>query len=387
MEHEKGTSIAPMKIAMLSTFYPYRGGIAQFNASLYRAFEAQGHHVRAFNFSRQYPSILFPGKTQRVSPSDAADAVPSEAVLDSINPLTYFRAANAVKKFAPDLLLMRYWIPFFAPALGTVARLVRKQCTVVSILDNVLPHEKRPGDTTLTRFFLRPHDGFVALSSEVQKDLQRALPGASCLVYPHPLYDHFGAAADAAEARKKLGVPPAKRVLLFFGFIRDYKGLDVLIRALSLLDERYILLIGGEVYGDFAPYEKLIRELHLDHRVVRHVRYIDDAEVPGFFAAADVCVLPYKSATQSGIASIAFHFDKPMIATRVGGLTETIVHGHTGLVADSPDPALVATQVRRYYDENLEGTLVANIKAYKKEASWPGLADAIARYAQTLHRS
>ena len=376
-----------MKIAYLSTFYPLRGGIAQFNASLYRAFEKKQHQVGAFTFSRQYPQILFPGSSQYVTEQDKAEVIPATAVLDTINPFTYFTAARAIRKFEPELMLMKFWMPYFSPSLGTVARQVRKKTKVISILDNVIPHEKRTGDDALIRYFLKQNHGFVAMSEKVKNDLHQYLPHAPCILHPHPLYDHFGAMADAAQARKQLGVPDGKKVILFFGFIREYKGLDVLIRAFSTLDESYVLLIGGEVYGDFAPYEKLIAEKGIADRVVKHIRYINDGEVPRFFAAADVCVLPYKSATQSGITSIAFHFEKPVIATDVGGLKETITHRETGLIAARPEDALIAAEIRSYFDEGLQPKLITHIRSFKERSSWASLADHILRFNETLdHR-
>ena len=376
-----------MKIAYLSTFYPLRGGIAQFNASLYRALEKDGHHVKAFTFSRQYPGLLFPGSSQYVTQGDKADPVPALEVLDTVNPLTYVSAARTIRRYAPDLLLMKFWMPYFGPSLGTVARSVKKKATVITVLDNVVPHEKRIGDDALIRYFLKQNHGFVAMSEKVRNDLHGYLPHAECILHPHPLYDHFGALAVQEAARKRLGVPEGKRVLLFFGFIRDYKGLDVLIRTLALLDDGYCLLVGGEVYGDFAPYEELIRETGTGNRIVRHIRYIDDGEVPDFFAAADVCVLPYKSATQSGITSIAFHFERPVIATDVGGLKETVVHGETGLVAAAPEPALLAEQVRSYFEQSLGEQFVQRIRELKRRLSWESLAAAVVRLYDTLqHR-
>ena len=376
-----------MNIAYLSTFYPLRGGIAQFNASLYRAFEKKAHEVKAFTFSRQYPQILFPGSSQYVTEQDVADKIPSTEILDTINPYTYFTTARAIRKFAPDLMLMKFWMPYFSPSLGTVARKVKKKSKVISILDNVVPHEKRPGDDALIRYFLKQNHGFIAMSEKVRNDLHTYLPHAPCILHPHPLYDHFGALADPVLSRKLLGVPEGKKVILFFGFIRDYKGLDILINAFSSLDERYVLLIAGEVYGDFAPYEKLIRESGAGDRIIQHVRYINDGEVPQFFAAADVCVLPYKSATQSGITSIAFHFEKPVIATDVGGLKETIIHGETGLIAAKPDAELIAAEIRRYFDEGMQTKMLTALRANKEKLSWSGLADRIVHFSETLdHR-
>lgn len=366
-----------MKVAFLSTFYPYRGGIAQFSASLYREFE-RAHEVRAFTFTRQYPDFLFPGDTQYVTEGDAADPVPAVRVLDSINPLSYRRTAAQIRAFDPDLLLLRFWMPFFAPSHGWVAAGVRKHgTTVIAILDNIVPHERRPGDALLTRYFLRRCDGFVAMSRVVEQDLRRLLPGARSIVKPHPLYDHFGAAISKQQARQQLDLPSGKKILLFFGFIRDYKGLDTLIRCMALLPDDYLLVVAGEMYGDFAGYQRLIDDTGTAAKISLFVRYINDAEVPLFFSAADVGVLPYKSATQSGIAQIAFNYDLPLIATDVGGLGEMITAGETGLLIDSQEPAALAAAVRQYFEHNLQQPFARAIAERKASYSWPGFAEAV----------
>lgn len=363
-----------MKIAYLSSFYPFRGGIAQFNASLYREFEKE-HEISAFTFKRQYPDILFPGKSQYVSEGDKADMINSVQVLDSINPLTYFSTANEIKKYAPDLLLMKYWMPFFAPSLGYVAKSLKKSGTkIISILDNVIPHEKRPGDFALTKYFLNRNDGFIVMSEAVKKDLLYLKPDAVYSMHLHPLYDHFGVKLDKNIARQKLELPQNKKILLFFGFIRDYKGLDLLLESMAKLPDDYLLLIAGEVYGDFKKYDEQIKLLKIENKVIKFVRYINDDEVPLFFSAADVCVQPYKSATQSGIAGISYHFDLPMIATDVGGLREMIEPYGTGIIVQKPDVDLLTNSILSYFDGNKERELSKNIGIFKEICSWKSLA-------------
>lgn len=372
-----------MRIAYLSTFYPFRGGIAQFNASLFREFEKR-HEVAAFTFTRQYPDLLFPGATQFVTPADRVDQIPATQVLDTINPFSYFKTARAIERFAPDLLVMKFWMPFFAPALGTVAGRLRKQGTrVISVLDNLIPHERRPGDLALIRYFLRRNDGFVAMSKTVERDLKQFEPNARYVLKPHPIYDHFGEAISAIEAREKLGLPRDKRLVLFFGFIRDYKGLDTLIRAAAHLSDEYCVVIAGEMYGDFAKYERMIDEANVRSRCKLFIRYIDDTEVPAFFSAAEVCVLPYKSATQSGIVQIAFNFNLPVIATDVGGLTEMVEDKVTGLILRSQEPQALASLIRKYFEENLRENFSRNIAQRRQSFSWAGFAEAIV----TLHES
>lgn len=373
----------PMKIAFLSTFYPFRGGIAQFNASLYRAFEKE-NPVKAFTFTRQYPDFLFPGETQMVTEKDNADKIPAERVLDTLNPFTYFSAANKIEDFSPDILLMKYWMSYMAPSIGTVAKKVKKNSKVITILDNVIPHEKRFFDEAFTKYFLKQNHGFVVMSDAVKNDLLQLNPDAKYISHPHPLYDHFGKKADADDAKRKLNIPADKKVVLFFGFIRDYKGLDLLIEAMTKLNDEYVLVIAGEVYGSFEKYERQIEKLCLKDKVILHVRYIGDNEVPLFFSSADVCVLPYKSATQSGITSIAYHFDLPMIATDTGGLKESIEHNKTGLVVPSPDSGLIANAIQEYFTQNCKPRFQEEIKLLKNKLSWDSLANAIISFGKSL---
>lgn len=375
-----------MKIAYLSTFYPFRGGIAQFNGSLLKAFQEKKHTAKAFNFIRQYPDLLFPGKSQYVTAEDKAEPVENTRVLDTINPLTYFSAGLKIRNFEPDLMLMKFWMPFFAPGLGVAAGLNKKKSRIITILDNVIPHEKRPGDMLLTRFFLRQNHGFVVMSDAVRKDLLSLHPKAKYIYHPHPLFDHFGNSVPKVQAQKHLNLPADKKILLFFGFIRDYKGLDLLIKTLPLLENDYHLVIAGEVYGDFAPYQQLINELGLQERIHNFVRYINDEEVPYFFSAADVCVLPYRSATQSGITSIAFHFNLPVIATDTGGLKEVVKDNEYGLIIPEPEPSQIASKIRHFYLNALSAQFTANIQRFKESSSWTHLADTIIEFNKTLQK-
>jgi len=365
-----------MRIAYLSTFYPFRGGIAQFNASLYREMEKE-HEIKAFTFTRQYPNILFPGSSQYVTEGDRADKIPSVACLDTVNPITYLTAAAKIKSFSPDLMLMKFWMPFFGPSLGTVAKSVRKKTKIITVLDNVIPHEKRIGDMALIRYFLNQNHAFIVMSKTVKKDLLYFLPNAHYVFHEHPLYNHFGERVDTAVARKKLGIPDGKKIILFFGFIRDYKGLDLLIDSMTKLDSSYHLVIAGEVYGDFKKYQEQIDQQNLKEKTTVHARYISDDEVPLFFSASDVCVLPYKSATQSGITAVSFHFEVPMIATDVGGLKEIIHHGETGLIVAKPDAGMIAESIHQYFEPANRTIFKENIHKMKERLSWYSLAKTI----------
>lgn len=372
-----------MKIAILSSFYPYRGGIAQFNANLFREL-SRSNEVIAFNFKRQYPGILFPGKTQYIEKGDPAVIVESKAVLDTANPVSYITTARRIREYGPDLLLMRYWMPWFAPSLGYVSRNQLKKTKVISILDNVIPHEHRFFDAAFTRYFLKGSDAFVVLSESVGKELKDIKPDAKYICIPHPVYNHFPPGIDRESAGQVLGLEKGKRNILFFGLIRDYKGLDILIDAFSGLDERYQLIIAGEPYGSFATYQDQIERLNNKGRVKLFTRYIPDSEVPLFFSASDVCVLPYKSATQSGISSISYHYDLPMITTSAGGLRESIEKPGAGLVTESADPAEIRGAIEKFFDSGICNTFVENIKKHKATLSWEGFAQNLIDFYQTL---
>jgi glycosyltransferase involved in cell wall biosynthesis len=365
-----------MKIAYLSTFYPFRGGIAQFNAALYREFE-KNHQIKAYTFSRQYPDILFPGSSQYVTDDDIADKIDSKKVLDTINPFSYISAASEINKFNPDILIMKFWMPFFAPSLGWVAKSLKKKGTkTFAILDNVIPHEKRIGDIALTKFFLNQIDTSFVMSSSVKNDLLSLKPDAKYADIIHPLYNHFAQKIDKNEARKQLNIPEDKKVLLFFGFIRGYKGLDILIESLSKLDESYYLVIAGEVYGSFDEYSVQINKLNLESRISQNVRYISDNEVPQLFSASDVCVLPYKDATQSGIVGISYHYDLPIIATDVGSLKEMIEPHGTGVIVNNANSEELKNKIEEFFSMDYN-VFQNNIRIFNLNATWEKLAESI----------
>ncbi len=374
------------RIAYLSTFYPFRGGIAQFNASLFNAFDNAGYEAKAYTFTRQYPDILFPGQSQYVTEQDdTSTVVKAEQILDTINPVSYYTAARKIAAFEPDLLVMKFWMPYFGPSLGTVAGILKKRGTkVVSVLDNAIPHETRPGDKVFTHYFMNRNSGFVVMSEAVKGDLQKIKPKAPYLFNPHPVYDHFGNKIPKDYAKNQLNLDPQKKTVLFFGLIRDYKGLDILIEAFKDLPEDYQLVVAGEVYGDAEAYKSLVKQYRLEDRVQLNFRYVADQEVPLFFSAADVNVLPYKSATQSGILSIALHFDIPVIVTDVGGLREIVERGDIGLIAKEPSAEAIQSKIREFFENDQEQTLDRNIQRYKDANSWQKLAKNIIDFADSL---
>jgi glycosyltransferase involved in cell wall biosynthesis len=371
-----------MRIALLSSFYPLRGGISQFNASMLEGL-GKCHIVKAFTFSRQYPDLLFPGKTQYVTPEDEATPVEAHAVLDTINPFTWIKTARAIRKWKADVLVMKYWMSWFAPSLGYVAR--RCGCKTVIILDNVIPHEAHWFDKPLTRYFLNGCTGFVSMSESVQNDLLSLRPNAPHILRPHPLYTHFGEKLPRKEAIEALGLDPARHTLLFFGLIREYKGLDILLEAFRNLPEDYQLVVAGEPYGSFDKYQAIIDSLPGKDRVRVFPDYIRDSEVKRFFSAADLAVLPYRSATQSGISSISYHFEVPMIVTAVGGLTETVGGRGTGLVAAEATPESVLHEIRRYFgEEEVREQCIRNIRREKERLSWSKFCSDLVEFAQSL---
>ena len=371
-----------MKIAILSCFHPYRGGIAQFNACIYEEL-GRDNEVRAFNFKRQYPKILFPGKTQYVTPEDEAVPVESTAVLDTIRPSTWAKTAKLIRRWQPDLLVLRYWMSWFAPSLGYVSRHVG--CKSIAILDNVTPHEPHFFDKPLSKYFLKGCSGYITMTESVAEDLVSLVPDARYKILPHPVYSHFGERMKREEACSSLGLDPEKKTLLFFGLIREYKGLDILLEAFRGLGEDYQLLVAGEPYGAFDKYQRILDSLPGKDRVKVFPRYIRDSEVKLYFSAADVSVLPYRTATQSGISAASYHFDVPLIVTDVGGLRETIGDRGTGLVAPVADPEDVRKEIVRYFeDASIAPACREAIKKEKERLSWNRFCSSLTAFANEL---
>ena len=359
-----------MKIALLSCFYPYRGGISQFNTYLYEEL-GKRNIVKAFNFTRQYPEILFPGKTQYVTQDDEAVPVESISLLDTANPFSYIKTYKAIKEWGPDVLIVRYWMSWFAPSLGYITRRMKKHCKVISILDNVIPHEPHFFDAPLTKYFLKGSTGSVTLCEAVSKDLLKLSPDKKYTVIQHPLYSHFGQKLQREEAERTLGLEPGKKNLLFFGLIRAYKGLDILLEAFGKLPDDYQLIIAGEPYGSFDKYQEIIDSLPNKDRIRMNLKYIKDSEVKDYFSAADLAVLPYRSATQSGISSVSYHFEVPMIVTDTGGLRETIGDRGTGIVAQECTPECILKEIQRFFsDADLQQECIRNIRLEKERLSW-----------------
>ena len=373
-----------MKIAILSCFYPLRGGVAQFNASLLGELGKQ-HTVKAFNFKVQYPDLLFPGKTQYVDKNDPAVPVESEALLSTVNPFSWYRTARAIRRWGADLLILRYWMSWFAPSLGCVARHVGPGCKVLVIVDNVIPHEPHFFDKPLTRWFLKAADGCVTLSDSVAADLQSLMPDARRTTLPHPVYTHFGEKLPRAEAERTLGLDSSRKTLLFFGLIRKYKGLDILLEAFGGLPEDYQLLIAGEPYGDFSEYAEAIGRNPNKERIHLFDKYIPDSEVRLYFSAADAVVLPYRSATQSGVGAAADYFEVPMIVTDTGSLRVTVEGRGTGMVVDKAEAGCVRDGIVRFFGTpGLRERCVENIRTEKQKLSWSEFCKGLISFTESL---
>ncbi|MFT3934401.1 MAG: glycosyltransferase family 4 protein [Chitinophagaceae bacterium] len=379
------------RIIILGTAHPYRGGgITTFNERLATEFQDQGYDVTIYNFSLQYPSFLFPGKSQ-YSNEPAPAHLKILRKVNAVNPFNWVKTGNELRKLKPDLIVVRYWLPLMGPALGTILKRAKKNkhTKVVAITDNVVPHEKRPGDKSFTRYFLQACDAFVTMSDKVMKDLRSFEQNKPAIQVAHPLYDSFGTAISKQEARKKLGIDPQTPLMLFFGFIRKYKGLDILFEALSLLKKQNpnskfqipLLLVGGEFYEDEKIYQDQIDALGIREMLLLKTGFIPDSEVKNYFCAADVVIQPYRNATQSGVTPLAYHFEVPMIVTNVGALPDYVPHEKVGLVAE-PTAASLAAAIEHYFQLG-ENYFLPQLREEKKKYSWKVLTDQIIKLANS----
>lgn len=377
------------KCVIIGPAFPLRGGIAQLNESLAEEYAKQGIDSVIFSFSLQYPEFLFPGKTQtEANDRKAPEGIDIRSTINSIGPLSWWKTAKLIAQEEPDFIVVRFWIPFMGPALGTILRWLKKywNVPVLGLLDNVIPHERRPGDRLFTRYFLRACDSYVVMSSSVLKELDlfdRKKPRK--LLY-HPLYDHFGEEVERPLARRHLSLRPDQRVILFFGIIRKYKGLKLLLKAVSKMQQRdrLTLVIAGEFYEDRAKYERLIDRYGIRDHVSVHDGFVDKFKVRYYFSAADIVAQPYLSATQSGVTQIAYHFNRPMLVTDVGGLPEIVPNGKVGYVC-SPDAQEIANALDRFFQEDRFDEFSANVVEEKKRFGWDVFAQAIMEQALSSH--
>ena len=378
-----------MKIVILGTAYPYRGGLATFNERLARQFLAEGHEVEVWTFTLQYPSFLFPGKPQYSSEKAPNDLL-IRRVLNSCNPFNWLRVGHQLRKAAPDMLICCYWMAFFAPAYGLISRIARRngKTKAIALVHNMMPHEPSILDKLFAPYFVKSQNGFVALSESVKEDIEKIESSLPCgegrggvspvSVSPHPIYDHYGERMTKEEACKALGLDPKKNYMLFFGLVRAYKGLDLLLDAFAQIKDQLPslqLIIAGEFYEDEEKYRAQIASNGLDERVILRNEFIPDADLRKYFGAADLIVQPYKSATQSGVTQVAFHFEKPMLVTNVGGLGE-IVHDHQMGYACAPTADAIAEDVLDYFTNNRQAAYTAYLQKEKNKYAWPKMTEA-----------
>ena len=374
-----------MKTIIIGPGHPLRGGIANFNESLCVELNKSGIEAKVFSFKLQYPSFLFPGKTQYAS-GPGPEGIIIKPLINSINPFNWIKVAAMINREAPDFVIIRYWLPFMGPCLGSIARLINNKTKVIAITDNVIPHEKRPGDRLFTNYFVKACHGFVAMSASVLDDLKQFIPNAHTRFLPHPIYDIFGSKVFKEEALKELGLNPSDKHILFFGFIRKYKGLDLLLSALHdkrLKEANVKLIIAGEYYEDQTYYEKIINKYDLRNQVILRTNYIPAEKVKYYFCAADLVAQPYRSATQSGITQIAYHFERPMLVTNIGGLPEIVEDGKVGYVV-SPEPIGIANAIHAFYSDNKEAEFAVNVQEGKKRFAWNTFVDGLLGLVKSL---
>ena len=370
-----------MNIIIVGTAHPYRGGLAAFNERLALQFQKEGHDVEMYTFTLQYPGFLFPGKTQFTNDPAPAGLTISRKI-NSCNPFNWIKVGNQIRKKKPDMVVFAYWMSFMAPCFGTIAKQIRKnhKTRCIGLIHNMIPHEPNVLDKYLPPYFVKQMDGFTTLSHAVIKDIDQFDKHNKPKSWaPHPIYDHYGELIDKIEARKQLGLSADGKYVLFFGFIRDYKGLDLLIDAfgdLRLQDMGVRLLVAGEFYGDPQPYLNRIRSLDISDIVILHNDYIPDNKVNLYFRACDIVAQPYKTATQSGVTQVAFHFECPMLVTNVGGLPEIVPDGKIGYVVN-PDAQDIADALVRYYKENKEEEFTVGVREEKLKYGWDRMTAAV----------
>ena len=370
-----------MHIVIIGTAHPYRGGLAAFNERLAAQFRDEGHQVEMYTFTLQYPSFLFPGKTQYTDAPAPAN-LNIKRRINSCNPLNWISVGREIRKKKPDLVVFAYWMSFMAPCFGTIARHIRrdKEIRCIALVHNMLPHDHKTIDRYLPFYFVKAMHGFTTLSEAVIADINHFDRHNKPKTWaPHPIYDHYGKPVDKAQARHELGLDPNGKYVLFFGFIRDYKGLDLLIDAFGdpkLQDLGVKLIVAGEFYGNPQPYLDRIRSLDITDIVVLHNDYIPDSRVNLYFGAADIVAQPYKNATQSGVTQIAFHFEKPMLVTNVGGLAEIVPDGKIGYVVP-PDAQAITDALYNYYKQQKEEEFTAALKQEKLKYTWNRMTQAI----------
>ena len=373
------------KLVIIGPAWPLRGGLSAFDEKLATQFTEKGIQTRIDTFSLQYPSFLFPGKSQYTTDPKPIN-VNIDVCINSINPFNWIIIGLKLYREKPDLIIVRFWIPFLAPCLGSILKIAQlnKHTKVISIIDNMIPHEKRMGDRLLTKYFVKTVDGFIAMSEKVKNDI-KTFSHKPVSISPHPIFNHFGNPITKMEARTQLGLPQQDKIILFFGYIRKYKGLDLLIQAMANETIKNLgiqLIIVGEFYEDASTYHDLVNALGLQNRISFYSNYIPDGEVKNYVCSADFIIQPYKNATQSGVTPLAYHFEKPMLVTNVGGLADTVPHLKTGIVV-APTAEEIAKGIETLYELG-EKHFIPNIIEEKKKYSWSQMTEKFLALYQKL---
>ena len=361
-----------LKIFIIGPAFPLRGGPAQFNENLCLELNKEGHDAQIISYKLQYPNFLFPGSSQFEKSGSAPLGIKIHTILNTINPFNWLMVARFIRKQKPDFILFRYWLPFFGPCLGTIGKLVKSHTKVLALTDNIIPHEKRIGDHVFTKYFVKNCDGFIAMSKVVLNDLSIFTQNLNKAYSPHPMYENYGDAISIDLARKKLNLNPHDKIILFFGLIRHYKGLDILLEALAapeIKNQGIKLLIAGEFYDDKNFYLQLIKKLNLQDCVIVHDKFIPNDEVRDYFCASNLVAQTYRNATNSGVTMVGYFYEKPMLVTNVGGLSEIVPNEVCGYVVEN-NCALISEKVVDFFANNRENEFVKNVKIEKKKYEW-----------------
>ncbi len=366
------------RILIIGPAHPLRGGLATYNERLAEVLNEQGHQCDILSFKLQYPKLLFPGKTQ-LSTDEAPKKLTIFSAINSINPLNWISVGLKFKKANYDIVIFRYWMSFMAPAFGTIARLIKSngKTKILAITDNVIPHERKFFDSAFTNYFLPVCDGFLTMSESVKQDLIDLKLKQPIAYVPHPMYDTFGTAISKAEAKQKLSLNADDNYLLFFGFIRKYKGLSLLLNAFAnpkLSELNLKLIIAGEFYENKQPYLDLIEKLNLKNSVIVCDDFIPNNQVSNYFCASDVVIQPYLNATQSGVTQIAYYYNKPMIVTNVGGLAELVPNDKVGYVCDVNEEQ-ITDAIYNFYTLKKETAFAEAAQVEKLRFTWDNLCN------------
>jgi len=367
------------RVIILGPAWPLRGGIANFNEALYHAFEEAGAEVEIVSFSLQYPSVLFPGKSQKESDTRSNPGLKIRPMVNSVNPFSWWKTARYINRQQPDYVVVRFWLPFMAMSLGSILRMLNKNIRIIALVDNAIPHEKRPGDAVLTRYFMKSPHAFIAMSRAVLNDLKAMTSSQLLRFVPHPVYNIYGAVVDLQSARNQLQLNPNDRIVLFFGFVRKYKGLNILLDAMAdhrLKEMNVKLLVAGEFYDEPTPYKLQIEKPELKDRVILRDEFIPSDDIAAFFCGANIVAQTYLSATQSGVTQIAYHFGRPMLVTNVGGLAEIVPDGEVGYVTDV-NAGAVADALVDFFKNDREHEFAEAAKAKASDFSWNTMVQAM----------